>query len=594
MQRLRPWTAEESLSELTLNFDWDSTANMIAMLRVYLYEHGTIPTWNFGFCGGRPELASPISWAYTWPSIIGYALPPNHALISLWLLMTAVGFLATRAILLRWTRSGTAAVSGACVYAFSGYFAARFNVGHVSFAFFHLVPVLVLLFEVAFERYQRGESMLSTSLLAALVSYLFFSAGQPHGLLYFYPAVLLWAAFRLLSASRGGQWKKALGGVVACLSAQALGVVLAAHKLWPILRWQMTSPRAAAPDESNSLWSLLASTVGFVSGTAESSFTPWRFYGQWEDFAFVGPLPWMLGLGAILAVALRHRKALRGSGDASPLWYALALVSIGLALAQGNAPTSIGGAFASVPLLSGVRGFGRYQVLVVFGLSILTSMGVAGLLSLRDRGRWRIAAAVLATATVVPVLVQTGVLVWHVSATPNSEILALYRSPGEVDPPELIASKPWRVWQAGHQSALTRQGLWVANCYTNLELPALAKQIPRGRRLAISYPPPDRVRYLSKNEIALDYPAGRLVSLNLRTLEGFEFNVHPFRHRNRVIIRSADQTEGVVSIRAVYPGPRTGIALSAVALVSTIGLCVHGFATRSAKRDSPENGAVRG
>ena len=29
VQRLCPWTAEESLSELTLNFDWDSTANMI-------------------------------------------------------------------------------------------------------------------------------------------------------------------------------------------------------------------------------------------------------------------------------------------------------------------------------------------------------------------------------------------------------------------------------------------------------------------------------------------------------------------------------------------------------------------------------------
>ena len=121
MPSLRPWTAEEGLSELTLGFDWDSTASMIAMLRVHLYEYGTVPTWNFGFCGGRPELAAPISWAYTWPSLIAYALPPNHAVLALWLLMTAVGFLATRAILLRWTRNGTAAVSGACVYAFSGY-----------------------------------------------------------------------------------------------------------------------------------------------------------------------------------------------------------------------------------------------------------------------------------------------------------------------------------------------------------------------------------------------------------------------------------------------------------------------------------------
>ena len=186
----------------------------------------------------------------------------------------------------------------------------------------------------------------------------------------------------------------------------------------------------------------------------------------------------------------------------------------------------------------------------------------------------------------VPVLAQTGVLVWHVSATPNSEILALYRSPNVVDPPELIAPKPRRVWQAGHQSALLRRGFWVANCYTNLELPALAKRIPRGQRLAISYPPPERIRYLSVNEIALEYPAGLLVSLHLRTLEGFELSVPFFRNRNRVVIRGADQSEGVVSIRAIYPGPRTGVAFSAVALVSTLGLCVHWLATGRAKPGS--------
>ena len=158
MQRLRPWTAEESLSELTLNFDWDSTSSMIAMLRVHLYEYGIVPTWNFGFCGGRPELAAPISWAYTWPSLVAYALPPNQAVIALWLLMTAVGFLATRRVLYRWCRDDTAALLGASVYAFSGYFVARFNVGHAGFAFFHLVPVLLLLFDEAFERQMTGTS----------------------------------------------------------------------------------------------------------------------------------------------------------------------------------------------------------------------------------------------------------------------------------------------------------------------------------------------------------------------------------------------------------------------------------------------------
>ena len=587
MPRLRPWTAEESLSELTLSFDWDSTASMIAMLRVHLYEYGVVPTWNFGFCGGRPELAAPISWAYTWPSLIAYALPPNQAVIALWLLMTAVGFLATRRVLYRWSRDDTAALLGASVYAFSGYFVARFNVGHAGFAFFHLVPVLLLLFDVAFERYMRDEPALGALLLGALVSYLFFSAGQPHGLVYFYPAVLLWAALRLLPASRGDRWKRALRGVGICLLAQVLGAVLAAHKLWPVLRWQMAFPREAAPGESNALSGLLLGTVNFLSGASQSLGAPWRFYYEWEQFSFVGPLPWMLGLAAILAVAWRPWKTLRASRDAVTLLYALLLVAIGLALAVGNGSTNIGGVFASFPLLSGIRGFARYQVLVVFGLSVLTSMGVAAVSrSWRGREHWRIAAALLAIATVVPVLAQTGLLVWHVSGTPNSELLARYQSPDRPDLPELVTVRPVRDWEARDQSSLILGGFWIANCYSNLWLPVLPEFARPGLRLPISNPPPERIRYLRRNELALEYPAGRPIALNLRLLGGFELNVASFRRGNRVHIRGADQAEGVITIRAIYPGTREGVVLSSAALVVTLGLFVRWRTTRRAMAGS--------
>ncbi len=60
----------------TLFADWDSVASMIFSLRSYFIEHGTVPTWNFMFCGGHPELSVPFSWAYAWPSLFGYVLPP--------------------------------------------------------------------------------------------------------------------------------------------------------------------------------------------------------------------------------------------------------------------------------------------------------------------------------------------------------------------------------------------------------------------------------------------------------------------------------------------------------------------------------------
>ncbi len=65
MPKINTWTAEQSLSELTPFADWDPVAAMIASLRIHLFEFGTIPTWNYMFCGGRPELAQPFSWAYS-------------------------------------------------------------------------------------------------------------------------------------------------------------------------------------------------------------------------------------------------------------------------------------------------------------------------------------------------------------------------------------------------------------------------------------------------------------------------------------------------------------------------------------------------
>ena len=93
---VRPWEAEQSLSSLTFWADWDPVTSMILSLRIHLFEYGTIPSWNFMFCGGRPELSVPYSWAYTWPSLFAYALPPNHAIIAVWVAMTGVGLFATR------------------------------------------------------------------------------------------------------------------------------------------------------------------------------------------------------------------------------------------------------------------------------------------------------------------------------------------------------------------------------------------------------------------------------------------------------------------------------------------------------------------
>ena len=177
----RVWESPERLSDLAIWADWDLFGGMIESLRLHLFQHGTIPIWNFTVCGGHPELADPQSWARLWPSAFGYLLPTNYALFAIWIAMTLVGFAALYRLLAGWTHSRLGAAVGAAVFVFSGCFAARFNAGHVSYVFFHIVPVLMLWFERALARSLAGAAPLRDAAAGVLVSFLFMSGALPHG-----------------------------------------------------------------------------------------------------------------------------------------------------------------------------------------------------------------------------------------------------------------------------------------------------------------------------------------------------------------------------------------------------------------------------
>ena len=88
------------------------------------------------------------------------------------------------------------------MYAFSGLFAARFNAGHVTFAFFHLIPVVMYAFDVGFERALAGKRITGWCVAAALAAFLFVTAGLPHSLIHFYPAFLLLVVLRIVFTGR--------------------------------------------------------------------------------------------------------------------------------------------------------------------------------------------------------------------------------------------------------------------------------------------------------------------------------------------------------------------------------------------------------
>jgi hypothetical protein len=581
----RVWTLGEPLSELSLPFDWDSVASMIGSLRVYALEHGSIPVWNFTFCGGRPELAVPFSWAWTWPSLFAYLLPPNPAILAVWALLTAAGALATRALLLRWTGDSGAAALGALLYAGSGYFGAHFNVGHASFAFLHLVPVAMALFEAGLARRLRGEPARRAVFGCGLGAFLFATAGLPHALLHFYPAFAALVVLRAVSAARAQGLARAARALRPLLVAHALGLGLAAYKLWPALRWQLDRPRPRAFSEAHGLLEVLADTLRFVPAGGSLALQPWLELRAWEQHAFVGPGAWAL---AALALGLAAGRARPGPQAGVAAW-AAALVATGVALALGNGhPASPARVFGALPLLDGVRAFGRYQVLTILGLATLAAQGFAALRALtasRPALRWLPAALFVATAG--PVAAQAAGFVWNLSATRNEAILAWYGSPPRPDPPQLMGIARVPMARAGHQTALLERGYWIANCYENLTLPGGALALPEGARVPLTDPAPTRLSSLGRDRLELELPrgGGGFVEIELRVPEGFETSAPAIRRGGpRIRVRRGDVAGDTLAIAAAYRGPREGALASAAAAIAALGLGLR-FAGRSGAPD---------
>jgi hypothetical protein len=535
----RSWaTTEASLSDLTPFADWDPVISTILSLRTYLFEHGAIPTWNYMLCGGRPELSVPFSWAYTWPSLFGYSLPPVHAVIAVWIVMTAVGFFSLRGLLRRWGADSLGANTGACLYAFSGCFAARFEAGHISVAFFHLVPLLMLLFEIGFARALAGQPMFGAALMTTLGSFLFMSAGLPHALMHFYPAFLLLVAFRVVQTAGARGTTRSLRAAVVPIAAHALGLWLAAYKLWPVIRWQLAHPRQRVLFESYSVWEVVRNTLLFVTDHLQpASQQPWHVYPAWGYNAYVGPVAWLLAALAAVVVIAKASRTGGNRGDRDGGVFALLLISIGIALSLGNDnPMSPAYLFRHFPLLDGIRAFNRYQILIVLGVSTLVAHGLSAIAAhrgeQRGKGVGKVVAGALALGALAPVLAQAGLLAWNVPAASKAGILALYSAVDPAVPPQMIRKQWTGLRESGHESALLEHGYWIGNCHSDLTLSALRLQLPERASKPISRPAPASLERLGRNSLTLSYApepeeAGRdeePVILYLRILESFQFD----------------------------------------------------------------------
>lgn len=453
------WTAGPRLEDLALYRDWDHFAGMALSLRQHGTEHGVVPLVNFAL-GGRPELANPQSWAWTWPSLFAYALPPNAALLAAWASMTALGLAAAFALLRRWCGGALGPAAGAALFALSPYFAAHFNVGHVTFAFFHLVPLAMLALERALDALRTGRP--ATLQLAAIAGagYAVATAAIPHGAFYLAPLALLRMAQVALEERRSA---RPLALTLApLLLALGLGALSGAHKVAPSVLWQLLHPRPGVTLEALAPWQVAGNALRWTSDFAERDAVAFdgQQWGTWEHTWYVGPLA--LAVAALGLLRLRPRSA-ADARERAALRLALASGALGLALALGNRlPVLPGFWLRALPPLDGIRVFPRFQVLLLFGTAVAVASAL-GAVERRRSGSGRGLAALLAAVVLAAPLAQSAVLAARIPARAQAELGAGHP---EVPPglgPRLARQRLPRGSDWSSHVALLRRGYWIAD-----------------------------------------------------------------------------------------------------------------------------------
>src|SRR5262245_25567495 len=121
---------------------------------VHFNGWSTVPYFTPDFCGGMPWLANPQSIFYSFPQLLGVITDFVTAIKLTAVIFSAIGALATYAILRQcFHTSWEAAALGAVLFQLNGFLIFRIAVGHLTYHVFGLLPV-ILLISIYFAKHQ--------------------------------------------------------------------------------------------------------------------------------------------------------------------------------------------------------------------------------------------------------------------------------------------------------------------------------------------------------------------------------------------------------------------------------------------------------
>lgn len=522
------WNQSDPIDTLTLNSDWDYMISSLRSLQIHWSQFKVVPVWNFMFCGGRPELANPQSFAFTWYSPLLYPFQPFAAFLILWALLSAVGGTAIFLLARQFGSSKIGAALTASCWCFNGYFASHFTTGHMMFAFMHLVPLVLLLCNHLFESPEEESSPRFRWKLAfiALGTFAFSTTGLPETLYYVFPAILLFfmAKWTFGRIERKTELCRRVG---MAFTAVISGLILSAYKLLPVLIWQVRNPRAGVVSEQTPIKEIFARSVGFIKDYDNLflSLFDKQTLCLWEYNWFVGLPIWTLAvLGAGVLLTRRGREGVGSiSGAKSVGMWLLSLFVLGIWLSLGNEhPAGIARFFKFLPLIKEIRVFPRYTILAVMALALAGGIGLTSIerwMQTRLPRHWQgiswgqgLSIGLL-LAAISPGIFQTLVLVKHIQSFRQSDVEAYVGLPKN-DALLMYGIHPGDsgIGRSYHDFLL-RQGYWIPECYDSMTL--LHPPTDKQKTALIASPMPEYYA-LTPASITFGFPAKLTTEVALR------------------------------------------------------------------------------
>ncbi len=342
---------------------------------------------------------------------------------------------------------------------------------------------------------------------------------------------------------------------------------MAAYKLVPILLWQRQFPRQVSIFENMPAKYVWMNMLHFLPGPFDghTSLWPGQSYANWEYNAFMG-WPALLAAAVGLALSLTGKKWRRTA------IFALTMILIGWSLSLGNLhPQGLGQVFQFLPFLNDVRVFGRYEIMVIFGVAILAALGMRALArGVRRLGHMGgLVLVALALIIVAPATAEFASLVWHVSGVSDAVGLAYFASLGQSFEPTLV--NPDGGGYEAERLAI-EQGYWVGKCYEVINIPRLAF----GARTALSDPPgvfPWRIGsshlvLAVANNVAAD------IKLNLVSMDHFQVSLPYTRvSPNQITITGATAHGQMLVIKERIAGTKGGLIITAISFLLTLLMC---------------------